>query len=133
MSYQKIQDLTGIPTSTANDIWRHAVENARKVRHEAGLAMEEPIGLLELGEAKCLDPHPQPGRPEVLTEVDKDRLVETVKRNFASRRMKLVDIRREAGLSHVGDGTVFRALAARGIHAYQEEFKPILGPEYKLN
>ena len=82
------------------------------MRHEAGLVLEKPIGLLELVEAKCLDSHPLPGRPEVLTEEDKDRLVEPVKWNFASPRIKLVDIRREAGLSHVGDGTVFRALAA---------------------
>jgi len=133
ISYAKIKVLTGIPSSTANDIWRHAVENAQKARHEAGQTVEEPIGLLELVEAKCLDPNPRSGRPEVLSEEDKDRLVETVKKNFASRRMKLVDIRREAELSHVGDGTVFRALAARGIHAYHEEFKPILGPEHRQN
>ena len=112
MRYQKIKELTGIPTSTLNNIWRHAVENARKVQHEGGLAMKEQIGLLELVEAKCLDPHPWPGRPEVLTEEDKDRLMETVKRNFPSRRMKLVDIRREAGLSHMENGTAFRALAS---------------------
>ena len=133
VSYVKIKELTSIPTSTANDIWRHAVENARKARHDAGQHVQEPIGLLELVEAKCLYPNPRPGRPEVLTEEDKDRLVETVKRNFASCRMKLLDIRRQAGLSHVGDGTVFRALTSRGIHAYHEEFKPILGPEHKLN
>jgi len=68
-----------------------------------------------------------------LTEEEKDHLVNTVKKDFSSRRMKLVDIRREAGLSHVGDGTVFRALVSRGIHAYHEEFKPILGPEHRLN
>ena len=68
-----------------------------------------------------------------MTEEEKDHLVNTVKKDFSSRRMKLVDIRREAGLSHVGDGTVFRALVSRGIHAYHEEFKPILGPEHRLN
>ena len=133
MAYVKIKELTSIPTSTANDIWRHAVENAEKARHEARQRVEKPIGLLELVEAKCLDPNPRQGMPEVFTEEDKDCLVETVKLNFASRRMKLIDIQPEAGLSHVGDGTVFCALASRGIHAYHEEFKPILGPEHRLN
>jgi len=44
-----------------------------------------------------------------------------------------MDIWCEAGLSHVGDRTVFPALAPRGIHAYHEEFKPILRLEQRLN
>ena len=88
--------------------------------------------MLELVESKCLDPNSRSGRPDALTEEQKDHLVNTVKRDFSSHRMKLVDIRREAGLSHVGDGTVFRALVSQGIHAYHEEFKPILGPEHRL-
>ncbi|RPB01382.1 hypothetical protein L873DRAFT_680087 [Choiromyces venosus 120613-1] len=47
--------------------------------------------------------------------------------------MKLIDLRREAGLSHVYNGIVHRALVSRGLHLYHEEFKPILGPEHKLN
>ncbi|PUU80427.1 hypothetical protein B9Z19DRAFT_1123611 [Tuber borchii] len=133
ISKDKIKALIGISSSTVNDIWRHAVENARKIRHEAGLDIEEPISLVELVEEKCLDPNLRSGRPEGLTAEDKDCLVETVKKIFSSGQMKLVDIRREAGLSHEGDGTGFRTLASQGIHVYHEEFKPILGPDSKLN
>jgi len=133
LTFQKIKDLTGIPISTANDIWLHAVDNARNARLAEGESLEKPLTLLELVDAKCLDPDTRSGRPEALTEDEKDRLITTVKRDFTTRRMKLVDLRRVAGLSHVGDGTVHRALVSRGLHAYREEFKPILGPEHKLN
>lgn len=133
MTFQKIKDLTGIPISTANDIWLHAVDNARNARLAEGESLEKPLTLLELVDAKCLDPDTRSGRPEALTEDEKDRLITTVKRDFTTRRMKLVDLRRVAGLSHVGDGTVHRALVSRGLHAYREEFKPILGLEHKLN
>ena len=43
--------------------------------------------------------------------------------------MKLIDIRREAVLSHVSDSTVMRALHEQGIKAYREEFKFILKDE----
>jgi len=42
ISYEKIKELTGISTSTANDIGRRAVENALKAQHEAGQRVEEP-------------------------------------------------------------------------------------------
>ena len=42
-----------------------------------------------------------------------------------------VDLRREAGLSHVSDITVFRALHEQGFKAYHEEFKFILTVENK--
>ncbi|RPA97195.1 hypothetical protein L873DRAFT_1771557 [Choiromyces venosus 120613-1] len=46
--------------------------------------------------------------------------------------MRLVDIRRESGLSHVSDTTIWKALRERGIKAYREEFKFILKSENKL-
>jgi len=70
LSYVKIKEVTGIPTSTVNHIWRHAVGKAQKARQEAGQTVVEPIGLLELLEAKCQDPNSLFGRPEVLTEED---------------------------------------------------------------
>ena len=92
----------------------------------------DQISLLELISSKCLDSRPRSGRPAVLTEVDKDHLVHTVKRNFTTRRMSLVDIRRESGLSHVSNSTVWKVLKQRGIKAYREEFKFILKPENKV-
>ena len=69
------------------------------------------------------------GRPTVLSEGDKDKLVKLVKKDFVTRRMTLCDIRREAGLSHVSETTVFQALQQRGIGAYPEVFKFILNKE----
>jgi transposase len=82
--------------------------------------------LRELLSADVLNPNKRSGRPEVLTEEEKDRLVATVKRDFKTRRMRLVDLRREAGLSHVSDQTVLNALHERKLKAYREEFKFIL-------
>jgi transposase len=89
------------------------------------------LSLQELIAAEVLDPKKRIGRPETLTEAEKDHLVATVKRDFKTRRMRLVDIRREAGLTHVSDTTVFRALHERKIKAYREEFKFILSSDNK--
>lgn len=86
---------------------------------------------MELISKDFLDPDARSGRPKALTEEEKDRLIATVKRDFDTRRMKLVDLRREAELSHVSDSTVYKALREREIKAYREEFKFILSPENK--
>jgi len=78
-----------------------------------------------------LDPNIRSRRPAALTEAEKDHLVAFVKNNFTTRRMKLVDIRQEAGLSHVCNVTVFNALVECGLGAYREEFKFILSPKCK--
>lgn len=93
--------------------------------------LSEEFSLLELISKDCLDPDARSGRPKALSEEEKDQLVATVKRDFNTRRMKLVDLRREAELSHVCDTTVYNALYEHGIKAYQEEFKFILSPENK--
>jgi hypothetical protein len=221
LSYKKIEAMTGVASSTANDIYKHAVKNAAakrarvegqekgKGRQEtevlrnaegqetevlrnaeerqrdakqwelewdreqqqkkgpgdlgadhflAGIDAElqhlyEPTGvsskpkkiekaattavagqeldLLDLLSADVLDADKRSGQPEILTKAEKDRLVATVKRDFKTRRMRLVDIRREARLSHVSDSTVFKALRERGLKAYKEEFKFILNAENK--
>ena len=108
------------------------MRNAQKRRiQEEQDHLSRSFSLLELISAKVLDPNVQSGRPAALTENEKDNLIDFVKRNFMTRRMKLVDIRQEAGLSHVCNGTVFSALVERGLGAYREEFKFILSPESK--
>ena len=67
----------------------------------------------------------------MLSKEDKDHLVVFIKRDFNTRRMKMIDIRREGGFAHVSLTTLRRALAERGIGAYQEGFKPILTAENK--
>ena len=129
--------MTGIPSSTANDIFRHTAKNAAEKRKEReqeigdNLAAElddsggEEIPLLELIAKDCLDPKSRSGRPRKLSATEKQRLAATVRRGY-TRRMKLVDLRREAGLGDVSDTTVLRALHEQGIKAYREEFKFIL-------
>jgi len=188
MTFKKIKDITGVSTSTASDIWRHALANARSARLAqavttvqsapttlpptglpASLAaapsatappstiplplvltvlpptstpaqtsilqssgahiLDKEFSLIELISASVLDSDPRSGRPPSLSEGDKDKLVTLVKKDFVTRRMTLCDIRREAGLSHVSETTVFRALQERGIGAYPEVFKFILNKE----
>ncbi|RPA96301.1 hypothetical protein L873DRAFT_1235776 [Choiromyces venosus 120613-1] len=112
LTFQKIKELTGIPISTANDIWLHAIDNAWRNRLADGGDLEEPLSLLELVDSKCLDPDTRSGRLEALTEDEKDCLITTIKRDFKTQRMKLIDLHRETGLSHVGDGTVHRTLVS---------------------
>jgi hypothetical protein len=59
------------------------------------------LSLQELIAADVLDPKRRLGRPQALSEAEKAHLVATVKRDFKTQRMRLVDIRREAGLAHV--------------------------------
>jgi transposase len=182
LSYKKIEAMTGVASSTANDIYRHAVKNAaakrarasneresgeekgkgrqetkvlrnpeerqrdakqwelewdreqqlKKIKKAATAAVAgQELDLLDLLLADVLDADKRSGRPKILTEAEKDRLVATVNRDFKTRRMRLVDIRREAGLSHVSDSTVFKALRERGLKACREEFKFILNAETK--
>ncbi len=69
------------------------------------------------------------GRPQALTEEEKDRLVATTKRDFETRRMSLVDLQCEAGLGHVCPQTILTALNERGLKCYREQYKFILKPE----
>ena len=93
--------------------------------------VDTPLALAELIPSSALYPNARSGRPGLLSNEDKDRLVLFVKREFDTWRMKMIDIRREAGFLHVSQTTLLRALKERGIGAYQEEFKPILTLENK--
>ncbi|RPA95803.1 hypothetical protein L873DRAFT_1812348, partial [Choiromyces venosus 120613-1] len=189
MSFRQIQEATGVPKSTASDIWRHAVSNARRAKlltttttattsttttsmvntvtttpvstslnttsttntinttntittATSACTTQDPIiaienydiefSLLDLINSAALDPDARSGHPKVLGEVEIDRLVEFVKRDFVTRRMGLRDIQRESGFSHVSDTIIFKALSQRGIHAYREIFKFILNADNKL-
>ncbi|RPB02491.1 hypothetical protein L873DRAFT_1875998 [Choiromyces venosus 120613-1] len=71
---------------------------------------KDKISLCELLSKDCLDKKPHSGHPKALTNTEIDHLVVTVKHDFRTRRMYLVDIRREARLSHVSDSTIWEAL-----------------------
>jgi transposase len=89
------------------------------------------LSLLDLLAPDVLDPNKRTGRPPALTEAEKDHLVAIVKRDFKTRRMRLVDLRRESGLTHVSDSTILKALHERKLKAYREDFKFILSSENK--
>jgi len=88
--------------------------------------------MIELISAKILNPNTRSGRPHALSPAEKASLITLVRRDFTTRRMKLVDIQQEAGLSHVCPATIFNALVERGLGAYREQFKFILNPASKL-
>lgn len=107
-----------------------AAEGGFQLGSGAG-ASAENYSLLDLIAEDVLDSNARSGRPSSLTVEEKKQLVRVVKRSFLTRRMRLVDLRREAGLSHASDTTVFRALHEQGFKAYHEEFKFILTAENK--
>jgi len=90
------------------------------------------ISLCELLAKDCLDKKPRSGCPKALTDEEINHVVLTVKHDFCTRRMCLVDIRREAGLSHISDSTIWKTRRSRGIRAYKELFKFILKSENKV-
>ena len=92
---------------------------------------EIPLPVLNLISADCLDPDARSGRPQVLSEAEKDHLVATAKRDWGTWHMTLAEIQQEAGLGHVSYSTVFRTLHSRGIKAYVEECKFILNEDNK--
>jgi hypothetical protein len=78
-----------------------------------------------------LDLNKRTGRPPSLTEAEKDHVVATVKRDFETPRMRLVDLRRQSGLTRVSDSTILKALHERKRKAYREDFKFIFSSENK--
>lgn len=56
----------------------------------------------------------------------------TVKRDWATRHMSLIEIQEATGFNHVSLMAILNALHERGIKAYREEFKFILKPESKV-
>ena len=99
-------------------------------RQQAINLFDGELSFAQLISSGNLDPAARSGRPNILTSEDIDHLV-AVKRDFTTRRMSLVDLRREAGLSHVSDSTIWKALSFRGIKAYREQFKFILKEDNK--
>jgi len=119
--------LAGIDTQLDS---LYAVPEVQTVLGESS-ANEEYIPLQELISAECLDSDARSGRPQVLSEVEKDHLVATVRHSWGTRHMSLTELQLEAGLGHVSRGTIFNTLHSRGITAYVEECKFILDEENK--
>ena len=106
--------------------------SARLVSRDTNEDKDEiPLRLLELIDAKCLDADARTGRPQSLSNTEKEYLVSIVKRNWGTRHMTLTEIQLETGLGHVSRGTIFQTLQLRGIKAYVEECKFILNEENK--
>ena len=63
-------------------------------------------------------PGKQAERPKALTEDEKNHLVATVKRDFETLRMTLVELQCEAGLGHVCLQKILRALNEPWLKCY---------------
>ena len=93
-----------------------------------GTQAEEPhwqteIELLDLLSAEYLNSDARSGRPQVLSEMEKDYLVAVAKRDWGMRHMTREEVQLEANLGHIGCSTILRTLYSRGVKAYVEEFK----------
>ena len=69
------------------------------------------------------------GRPQVLTDAQKDHLKDIVKSNWKTRRMNIAELRAEAGLGYASISTIQRALHEKGFGSYREQWKFILNAE----
>lgn len=72
----------------------------------------------------------RPGRQPCLSTEEKHHLI-SVRRDWKSRHMTLVDLQLEANLGHVSRSTIYKTLRSFGYRAYVEEFKFILDEENK--
>lgn len=151
---RKIAATIGVPKSTCDDIYKHALKNATAKRDAAkdsgdsnagdtsnpsptvlgqGSEELEVLSLSELLSADCLDPDPaaHAGRSAALSKEEIDHLIATTKKDWGTRHMTLTELQRESGLHHVCRSTIFNALQARNIGAYVEEKKFILNEDNK--
>src|SRR5205085_1029809 len=92
----------------------------------------QELMLLELLTLECLDANRNIGRPQRLLPEEKEWLILLVRESWATRRISLVEMQRQAGLGHAGHSTILRALAEAGIKTYVEEFKFILDEDNML-
>ena len=73
------------------------------------LASEVGLSLLELTAKNVVNAnHSRAGRPAALSNEEQERLCAYVKRDFGTRRLRLVDIKREAGFGTISDATVYK-------------------------
>lgn len=115
--FSVIAQELGIKENTCAKIYRHATQGLSKVEQRQLSTVLNPDQL---------KPKPRPGRPRVLTEDDKNHLIQTAKHDRKTRRMPLKELQLAANLSHVSKQTCLNALHERGLKAYKENLKPVL-------
>lgn len=104
---------------------------------QVGALMEEPqtkdqeIGLLDLISVECLNSDARSGRPQALSEVEKNHLVAIAKRDWGTQHITWEELQLEANLGHVGRTTILKALHSSKVKAYVEECKFILDEDNK--
>jgi len=123
-----VEDRMASPQNFPKKLNRNRIKGAIGRRTHAGAN----LSLIELVAQDCTSSRQRIGRPQALSVVEVDHLIQIVQRDFYTRRFPIVDLKREAGFSHVCDTTISCALHAQGFKPYVEEFKFILKPENKL-
>jgi len=116
-----IGKVLNLNSNTCRQILNHAKKNAEDSKDES-----DPLALLELIKPENLDSAHRSGQPKVLTEADKDHLIDVVKRDKSTRRSSSEGLQKAAGLCHVSSQTVLNAPYECGIKYYKENMKPIL-------
>lgn len=122
MTFPEIAKQLDMKSSTCAKVFRHTQKQIPKEK-------QKTLSAYLCHES--LDPHSRSGRPKILSEEEKTRLVETTKRNRDTRRMSLKDLQQEASLSRVSVQTCLNALHERGIKSYKENLKPILEESHR--
>lgn len=89
-----------------------------------------PLKLLLLPEN--LKSSHQSGRLPALSKEEKDHLIATIKKDWASCHMSLSEIQSAAGFSHLSTQTVLNAIHDWGLKAYYESCRFILEDKYMV-
>ena len=88
------------------------------------------MALYKLIGKENISPALKSGRPPVLSDVEKDHIVNTVKRDRTTRRMDRATLLKEANIPHVSSATLLNVLHEKGLKSYSEEEKFTLKPEH---
>jgi hypothetical protein len=135
LPFSDITNLTGVPQTTAKDIVKHAVANAKDALGREALnlsndALEEEITTLACT-AENVHPKARPGQKPALTPREIDRLVHHATLNRANRFKKWEVIAQELKITHVSRPTIHKAFHERGYGRYSPRRKPYLTPDQK--
>jgi hypothetical protein len=135
MPFSDITNLTGVPPTTAKDIVKHAVSNARNslpndVRSLANEEIENYINTVAC-KAENVRPKARSGRPDVLTPREIDRLIRHATLNRANRFKKWDVIAMELAINHVSRPTIYKAFHERGYGRYSPRRKTHLTEQQK--
>jgi hypothetical protein len=134
LPFTDITNLTGVPETTAKNIVKHAVANAKESLGREALnlsndTLEEQITTLAC-KAENVHPKARPGAPPALSPRQIDRLIHHATLNRANRYKKWEVIAKELNII-AAQATIHKAFHERGYGRYSPRRKPHLTPDQK--